>query len=85
MADDKYRNRLWQYMSERKVASSSRQLIQATVEEVGNRIDLLNDMASKGVHAEVTPAEVDQCVLQTYLLAGDLLRLSEDQPVGAGE
>jgi len=75
MTDDKYRNRLWQYVSERQASSTTRLLVQATLEEVGRRVDLLNELASKGVHDQVTLEEVDQCVLQTYLLAGELLRL----------
>jgi hypothetical protein len=32
-------------------------------------------LASKGVHATVTAAEVDTCVIQTYLMVGEVLRL----------
>ena len=84
MTDDKYRNRLWQYVGERQTSSTSRQLVQATVEEVGRRIDLLNELASKGVHDQVTREEVDHCVLQTYLLAGELLRLRTKDSSGDG-
>ncbi len=76
MTDDKYRNRLWQYASERVSHESARKLLQATIDELGRKLDLLDDLASKGVHADVSSAEADQCVLQTYLLIGDLLRLS---------
>jgi hypothetical protein len=49
--------------------------METSVEELGKRVDRLNALASKGVHAEVTEFEVNLCVLQTYALAGDLLRL----------
>jgi hypothetical protein len=29
------------------------------------------------VHAEVSEFELNQCVIQTYLLVGDILRLTE--------
>ena len=83
MTDDKYRNRLWQYVAEQQASSTSRQLVQAIVEEVGRRVDLLNELSSKGVHDQVTREEVDQCVLQTYLLAGELFRLRTKDSSGA--
>lgn len=75
MSTDKYRNRLWQFISDNVPHQSVRRLAQASLKEIGQRLDILDDLASKGVHSDVTSAEVDQCVVQTYLLAGDLLRL----------
>jgi hypothetical protein len=80
MSEDKYRNRLWQYISDNVPHDSARRLAQASLNEIGERLDIINDLASKGVHAEVTAAEVDQCVVQSYLLAGDLLRLRPAGP-----
>jgi hypothetical protein len=43
-------------------------------------------MTNKGVHDDVGQAEVDTCVMQTYLLAGEILRIlgnsSNGDPVG---
>lgn len=77
MSADLYRNRLWQYVAENAAGGNARRLTQATVEEIGGRLDRIDALASQGVHGDVTAAEVDQCVVQTYLLAGDLLRLVE--------
>jgi hypothetical protein len=74
MTDDKYRNRLWQYVGEH-ASHSSRDLVLATVDELGRRLDLLDYRASRGVHATVDAADADQCILQTYLLISDLLHL----------
>jgi uncharacterized small protein (DUF1192 family) len=74
MTDDKYRNRLWQYVGEH-ASHSSRDLVLATVDELGRRLDLLDYRASRGVHATVDAADADQCILQTYLLMSDLLHL----------
>lgn len=49
----------------------------AQLTDLGNRLDALNVAGSKGVHADVTGAEADQCIIQTYLLIGDFLRLAE--------
>jgi len=35
------------------------------------------ELSCKGVHAEVSEFELNQCVIQTYLLVGDILRLTE--------
>ena len=80
MTAERYKNRIWQFVYEHSPHEDSRKLVLATVEEIGRRLDALNDLASKGVHAEVTSAEADQCVLQVYLLAGDLLRLRSVSP-----
>lgn len=77
--DDKYVARLWQYVSEQTACSASGELLIAQIQDLGNRIDRLYALANKGVHAEVSETEVNQCVIQTYLLAGDLLRMSEKQ------
>lgn len=78
MTDDKFIARLCQYASESGVGSAARQVLAAQIAALGERLDALNDLASKGVHANVSPAEVDQCLIQTYLTVGDLLRLSDD-------
>lgn len=77
LTDEKYVARLWQYVYERVKGTASRKLIELQVEELCKRIDRLNELSSKGVHSDVSPFEVHQCVLQTYLLVGDLLRLAE--------
>jgi hypothetical protein len=40
-------------------------------------MDRLYDLVSKGVHTDVTEFEVNQAVIQTYLLVGDILRLAD--------
>lgn len=46
-------------------------------QDVDARLKALNELASKGVHADVTTYEVDTCVVQTYLLVADELRVRE--------
>lgn len=78
LGDDKYIARMWQYVYERTSRSTSGEMLLAQIQDLGNRIEKLYDLANKGVHSEVTEFEVNQCVIQTYLLAGDLLRIAED-------
>lgn len=82
LTDDKFVSRLWQFVWERLGGSASARLLLATVDDVGGRLDALNELASKGVHSTVSPAEAEQTLIQTYLLIGDLLRL-EDQTSAA--
>lgn len=77
LGDDKFVNRLLQFVSEKVGRHENGAAVQAAVEDVGTRLAALNGLASKGVHAEVTTYEVDTCVVQTYLVVADLLRIRE--------
>jgi hypothetical protein len=79
---DKYVNRLWMFVAESTSGSTQSKLLLATLQDFGARIDTVYSMANKGVHADVTQAEVDTCVMQTYLLAGEILRIFEDTSQG---
>lgn len=77
MTEEQYISRLWQYVYEH-TSSSSGKLLQVQIQDYGNRIDSLYSLTNKGVHAEVSKFEVNQCLIQTYLIVGDLLRLKEN-------
>lgn len=77
LGDDKFMNRLLQFVIETIGKHENGAAVQAAVEDVGARLTALNDLASKGVHAEVTIYEVDTCVVQTYLVVADVLRIRE--------
>jgi len=70
-------NRLVQYVAETVGKHANGAVVQAALEDVGARLGALNDLASKGVHADVTTYEVDTCVVQTYLVVADVLRIRE--------
>lgn len=76
MTDDRYINRLLQYISDQGQHASA-DVVEGVLASFAQRLGALNSLASKGVHAAVTAAEVDLCVVQTYLLTGELLRLSD--------
>ena len=75
LTENKYISRLWQFVSDRVGGKSSGDLLLACTEDLGNRLDKAYDLQCKGVHDEVTEFEVNQCVIQTYLLVGDILRI----------
>jgi hypothetical protein len=74
VSDEKYVNRLWLFIDDQLAGSTAAKSMHATLSEVGTRIDRLNELANKGVHAEVTVDEVEWCVVQTYILTGEVLR-----------
>jgi hypothetical protein len=80
MTVEKYLNRLWQYVSDNVESETERGLILATVEELGRRLDHANELSNKGLHDKVAEWEADQCILQTYLLVNDLLRVRKALP-----
>ena len=75
MTDDKIVNRLSQFVTEKRIGSASAKVLTDEITKMGARLRNLNDLASKGVHAQVKSEEVEQCIIQTYITAGDLLRI----------
>ena len=85
LTEDKYVARLWQYAYEQAGRTTSGELLIAQAQDLGHRVDRLYDLINKGVHNEVSAFEVNQCVIQAYLLAGDLMRIAEKQSAIGGE
>jgi hypothetical protein len=83
MGPEQYVNRLWQFMVDATGRSIAARVSHAAIEDFGPRIDRLNELASKGVHDQVSESEVDLCVIQTYLFAGEVLRLSQESATTA--
>ena len=77
LTEDRYISRLWQFVNENMKSGTTKKLLKARIEDIGNRIDSIYDLSSKGVHDDVSEYEVNQCVIQTYLLIGDILHLTE--------
>lgn len=77
MSDDAYRNRLVQYVRDSAAGGTHAATLQASLDSLGSRLKSLDSLASKGVHDKVTVSEAETCVLWTYLLAGDLVRIAD--------
>lgn len=78
MSNEAYKNRLLQYVQENVGKHQSGAVLQAVISDLGKRLNALDALASKGVHAHPSVAEAHTCVLQVYLLAGDLLSIAEE-------
>ncbi len=74
LTDDKYVNRLMQAVREGVGSHGPGEAITATLTSLYGRLRALDGLASKGVHADVSEREVDICIVQTYLVLGDVLR-----------
>jgi hypothetical protein len=68
VTQEKVRNRLRAYIAQ-NISSQSRR------ERLGKNLTALYDRVSAGVHSDVTPAEAQALVLNTYLLLGELVEL----------
>lgn len=77
MSKVNYKNRLWQYVSEKVKGHSAGELLLSQIEDLGNRIDSVYELTCKGTHADVSESEANQCVIQTYMTVGDILRIAE--------
>lgn len=77
MTDDAYRNRLLQYVREQLGKRTHGSVIQKALDGLGARLKSLDSLASKGVHDEVTAAEAETCIVWTYLLAADIVRIAD--------
>jgi len=77
MTDDKYKNRLTEYVRANVEGRRQRQTVVQIVSELYSRLNALDGLASKGVHDDVTQAEAETCVVWTYMLAGDIVRIAD--------
>lgn len=85
MTEDKYINRLMDWISRHSESTSSKDLISAELNHLGERVDAVQVAGSKGAHAEVDKLEAARTVAGTYLLIGDILRLrpADDEPTSS--
>lgn len=72
---EQYINRIMMFIATAQPRTTGAALLHATIEGLGARLTALNDLACKGVHAEVSVGEARAVVMQTYLVAGEVLEL----------
>lgn len=76
--DERYRNRLIEYVRLNQGKSTHADLLCSNINDLGTRLKSLDDLASKGVHAQISRYEAESCVSWTYMLAADLLRVDAE-------
>lgn len=72
-----YRNRILAAMELSDTSTRGRALA-AALDEFSGRLDRLDELTQKGVHEHPTRSDVDFGVIQTYLLAGEVLDVCTD-------
>lgn len=66
MGEEQYLNRLQQYLAQRLKGDTAQELLRAELESLAAFLRRLNEMASKGVHANATLAEAKQGLVGLY-------------------
>lgn len=77
MDNEAYRNRLIQYVKDELGKHGQGEVVQETLRSFGSRLNTLDNLASKGVHDDVSIAEAESCIAWTFMLAADLLRIAD--------
>jgi hypothetical protein len=78
VGEDQYVNRLLAFAQEH-LPDTVGAIWGASLNDLSARLDGLNELASKGVHApKYALFEARHCAMQTYLVVGDLLRLQPE-------
>lgn len=73
--DSHFVNRLWQFAHERITASGGRELVEYSLESLGRRVEVLNELVSKGVHTHFAHEEAKRCLIQTIFLLAELAEI----------
>ena len=71
--------RLRQFIGESNAGGAAKTILGGDLDQLGTKIERLNELSSKGVHAQVTDFEVNMAMLGTYSVVGALLRLHDQE------
>lgn len=75
--DAAYRNRIYEFVKINVVSDTTAETVNAALGGIYDRFSALDKLTNKGVHAELGVQEAELCAINTYLVAGELLALSE--------
>lgn len=78
LTDDKYRNRLIEFVKQAKIKDSQKEILEKQLIYLYDRIKSLDDLASKGVHHVVDRSEGRLCMVHIYLLLAELVKIYKD-------
>ena len=75
LGKENYINRLIAYIEENVKSESSKKMIGNTLDYIGKYIDSVYNTSNKGTHDKVTKEEAERCIIYTYILLGDILKI----------
>ena len=78
VTDNFYKNRLLAFIDQKLKNGNRKRFLKTRAADLENRIHALNDSLSQGTHGDMNFVDVNVCVLDTYLLLGSLLALTEN-------
>jgi hypothetical protein len=70
-----YRNRLWAYIEE-NLQEKDRTLLVAQLDDLGKRIDSVDQLANKGIHARIDRSAIRRLLVALLIVAYDLFSLT---------
>lgn len=76
LGKENYINRLIAYIEENVKSKSSKKMIGNSLEYIGKYIDSVYNTSNKGTHDKVTKEEAERCIIYTYILLGDILKIN---------
>lgn len=86
MGDGNYINRLVDWIAARSQSETATKIITTDLAYLGERLDAADAAGQKGAHATVNRFDASRFIAGTYLILGDVLRLSQgEQPAGTEE
>jgi hypothetical protein len=77
MGDGNYINRLVDWIQAQAQSETLAGMIVRDLEFLGERLDAVDQAGHKGVHGQVSRIDASRYITGTYLLLGDVLRLSD--------
>ena len=75
VTDDKYINRLYAFAKQHGGTA----LALEELEALGRALERMNELGSKGVHADVSKEETDVAIVRTYILLSQLAKLARPE------
>lgn len=77
VGEAEYKNRLWAFAKAHGGRAVEGQSLALTeIDGLCGTLDRMYELATKGVHADISREEAEMCVLRTYVLAAQLSRLA---------
>lgn len=77
LREDKYLSRIYQFIYSLNNSKSTNELFDSNFSNLDKRLETIYQKSCKGIHDDVDLFEANQCIIQMYVLLGDILRLKQ--------
>ena len=76
IGEENYINRLIQFIDSKSDSATYKNVVGVNLRNIGERIDNIHNAVCKGTHTEINKIEAQRYIIYTYLLLGDIMRLT---------